>query len=229
LAGTVTNVTGAVASLTHGTGNGRTLAGSVSSTTGALLNVSKGHGNGQALGLTAAAANATNGAVALTRSGQGGGSGLGVQGALAGATSTTASLTHGASSVMAGGSASGNGSASAGRHHANASGSASVSGSGSLLGLDHGGLPNGIRIINGVPCGPDGIPLTGPQLASLGALPSMPTLADSAPSGNNASPGTGSPSGQQGRGHDRDQADRKDLWWPAHTTNQDRQGRLYDH
>jgi hypothetical protein len=120
-------------------------------------------------------ANATNGVLAVTHGG-GNGRGVAVAGALNGTANAAASVTKGAQSLLVNGSASGNGSASAsaGKHHASANGSASTNGSGLIgLGLGNGGvggLPNGIRIINGVPCWPDGTPLTGPQASAVMAM-----------------------------------------------------------
>ena len=83
------------------------------------------------------------------------------------------------------GSASGNASADAKHRKASASGSASADGSGNgILGLG-----NGIQMIGGVPCGPDGKPLTSAQLASLGMAPSGGSAANS---GSSASASGGS-------------------------------------
>src|SRR5439155_137433 len=73
------------------------------------------------------------------------------------------------------GSGSANGSANANAHgkKAGVNGSASTNGSGNgALSLGNGGLSlASVRMINGVPCGPDGTPLTNMQLASLGLTP----------------------------------------------------------
>jgi hypothetical protein len=152
-----------------GAGHGGNVAGTVSSTTGALLSVRRGGANG-----------------------------IGLDGALNGAANATAVLSRGAQSAMAGGSASGNGSANAhaGRHHAGASGSASADGSGSIigLGLGNGGvgapglgqLPRGVQIINGVPCGPDGRPLTGAAATAVMAALSGKGMHQGSPSNHDS-------------------------------------------
>ena len=97
-------------------------------------------------------------------------------------------------------------------------------------GNGNGALPGGIRLINGVPCLPDGTPLTGAAAtAALAALAPSGSNGGYGSAGPNDQPSSPSGAGQNHPVHDRDRTDRKDLWWPAHTTNQNRQGRLNDH
>jgi len=117
-------------------------------------------------------------------------------------------------------------------------------------GNDAGGLnlPDGVQLINGIPCGPDGKPLTGSAAATVMAMitttggggshhGSGSPGGSSNSGGSNGSTGATSGSGSQGSssasggGHsrDRDTADRKDLWWPPHPEQQSDSGRLNDH
>lgn len=108
-------------------------------------------------------------------------------------------------------------------------------------GNGHGGLvlPRGVRIINGIPCGPDGAPLTGAAAISVMAI--IGTKGGHGTGGSNGGSTGGSAGGgttnppqseaPPSNGHDRnrDMADRKDLWWPPHYQGYNPDGRLNDH
>lgn len=130
-------------------------------------------------------------------------------------------------------------------------------GHGAGNGHDGLGLPDGVQLINGIPCGPDGKPLTGSAAATVLAMISTTgggshhgggnpggssnpggLTGSTGGTGSNGSTGsTASGSGSQGSssstgsGHSRDRetADRKDLWWPPHPEQQSDSGRLNDH
>jgi len=99
------------------------------------------------------------------------------------------------------------------------------------------GLPRGVRIINGVPCGPDGRPLTG--AAAVAVMATIGTKGGHGHGGsggsNGGSPGGGTNAPQSEappssvRPRERDMADRKDLWWPPHHQSYNPDGRLNDH
>jgi hypothetical protein len=112
------------------------------------------------------------------------------------------------------------------------------------------GLPSGVQIINGVPCGPDGKPLTGAaatsvlaMIGSKGGHGGSNHDSTTPPAGNsgNSSAGNGSGGSQTGnaagvnaasgsrQSRERDMADRKDLWWPPHNQSYNPDGRLNDH
>jgi len=107
-------------------------------------------------------------------------------------------------------------------------------------------LPKGVQIINGVPCGPDGTPLTGASAASIMAMISASgghssgsgkgsggSTSGNSGNGSAGADGAGSNSGSATAGggtpRERDMADRKDLWWPPQPQRQSRDGRLNDH
>jgi hypothetical protein len=158
------------------------------------------------------------------------------------------SLANGPQSSLLNGSAAGQGSANANANashkganaNANANGNASASANGSLFGLGGGnggiggaGLPGGIQLINGIPCGPDGTPLTGAAatqaLAMLTSSGSISSSGSGSPKSSSASHGSQRAASQSRTGREHDQADRKDLYWQPHTMNGNQDGRLYDH
>ena len=110
------------------------------------------------------------------------------------------------------------------------------------------GLAAGVRLINGVPCLPDGTPLTGASAVSALAAISHPgsntgehghhrsstpangsqTTSASASPAPASSGGTQVASNQGPREHAYER-DRPDLWWHPGNTNVNQPGRLYDH
>jgi len=98
-------------------------------------------------------------------------------------------------------------------------------------------LPRGVRIINGIPCGPDGVPLTGAAaIKVMAVIGTKGSHGAGNPGGSNSTPPGGSTNvprsdSPAGNGHprNRDMADRKDLWWPPHYQGYDPDGRLNDH
>lgn len=107
-------------------------------------------------------------------------------------------------------------------------------------------LPNGVQIINGVPCGPDGKPLTGAAATTVMAMiggnsshgggsgngsssPAAGNSGNGSASAGSGSSQSGSAVSAGGQSRERDMADRKDLWWPPHYQSYNPDGRLNDH
>jgi hypothetical protein len=243
LAGTVSSVTNATVGAS-GLGRSVGLAGS-SSTSGSVnkqVGIGlTGVGTNHARSLAGRVAGTANALAGQSR-GIAQGSGASLAGTVNGMANATLAKTHGGGQV-------GNGSLTATVHSATngaltiAKSHGGAGGGGGNGGL---GLPNGVRIINGVPCGPDGKPLTGAAAAAamvmFGGSSNNGSGASSNGSGTGGSNGSHSSSGagnggsQGSRGasansnsHERDMADRKDLWWPPHAEQQSRDGRLNDH
>lgn len=195
-----------------GTNHVHSLAGQVAGSVGAVVSKTHSTGPGTQGSLTATVNSAANAALAVTKSHGGSAGGQ------PGSSSLTATLGNTANGALA-----------VTKNH----GGASNGNSGP-------GLPNGIQIINGVPCGPDGKPLTGPDAAAVMALLNHGGGSSNAGGSSNGTGGSAGSNGSHGsqsvsssnagsHSRERDTADRKDLWWPPRAEQQSDSGRLNDH
>jgi len=211
LAGTVTGSVNALTSMDRGNGNGNGnglgLAGTVTGTVNAVTSINRGHGDGSSHAsgrplVNVTVANANGGMAgtvvnvsALNRSGSTGRSAVNVA-ALNGSGGTSGKAVN--VSVL-------NGTATSGRSLINAAALNGTTGANGRLvnvtalnglhgnrghpgGSGNGGLAEGIRIINGIPCLPDGTPLTG--VGAPNALTAISVLP-----GRGHKPSGGSPTG----------------------------------
>jgi hypothetical protein len=229
LAGTVSNVTNATLGA-QGLGRSVGLAGS-SSTNGSVnkqVGVGlAGIGTNQLRSVAGHAAGSVNAVIGSSRDMAQGGS-ASLAGTVNGTANAVLAKSHGGDQGSGSQSLSGtlsstsNGALAITKSHGG-------SGNSSGAGNEGPGLPNGIRLINGIPCLPDGTPLTG--AAAERAMAALANGANGHSGGSSNSGGSqrSSAAGRDGNSRQSEMADRKDLWWSPHSTQQSRDGRLNDH